>query len=200
MEIAKFVPSEMRMKIVRDIIEKIGIRPVSNSVGVNSKTVYKYKLREAVPKDETFAKLLELLRERDPPTFDKYVRELEREFFHALGLISATPKIGNGWRETPLPPQARAEQKGEVKRSEIEVSRFEIYERLGIQSPLERMGLAKILGILQGLREFRLEDLERKIILPRHVVEKYVEMLVKHGYLRETPRGTYEVLVRLKFG
>lgn len=176
MRIAEFFPSEMRTEIVREMVRKMGIRPLSNSIGVNSKTIYKYNLGEAVPRDETLIRLLEVLRERDPDMFWEYVEKLRKGFEEALSALREGPSVeGQG-----------------------EISRFEIYERLGIGNPSERMRLARILSFLASHGEFGAEELVEKTMLSREEVGRYLRGLLQQGILERTGEGTYRVRVRCR--
>jgi hypothetical protein len=84
-DVAKFVPSHMRTRIVQDLIAEMGIRPLSNAIGVNSKTVYKYKHGTACPTDEKMAKILVIIQEKHPKLFEKYINELRESFLAAVG-------------------------------------------------------------------------------------------------------------------
>lgn len=188
MKIAGFFPSEMRVEMVREMVEKMGIRPVSNSIGVNSKTVYKYKLGEAVPRDETLVRLLEVLRERDPGTFWMYVEKLQKGFEEALSSLRGgeEPRAPQG--ETPPP----------LLEEGAEISRFEVYERLGIENPSERVRLARILSFLATCNEFRAEELEERVMLPAEEVEDYLKKLAQHGILERAKSGIYRVKIKCR--
>lgn len=183
MKIAEFFPSGMRIEIVREMVKKMGIRPVSNYIGVNSKTVYKYNLGEAVPRDETLVRLLEVLREKDPSMFWECVEKLQKGFEEALSAL----KEG---REESKPPR--------VDLQEGEISRFEVYGRLGIENPSERIRLARILSFLTSYGEITTEELEEKTMLSRREVEDYLEKLLQHGILEKAGRGTYRVRIRCR--
>ncbi|MEM2266319.1 MAG: hypothetical protein DSO02_02300 [Hadesarchaea archaeon] len=181
MKIAEFFPSTMRVEIVREMVKKMGIRPVSNYIGVNSKTVYKYNLGEAVPRDETLVRLLQVLREKDPGMFWECVEKLQRDFEEALSALREG-------KEEPVkkPPQG------------VGMSRFEVYEKLGIENPSERMRLARILSFLTSQDELNMKELEEKTMLLKKELEDYVEKLLHHGILERTDRGTYRVRIRCR--
>jgi hypothetical protein len=187
LKIAGFVPSEMRVEMVREMVRKMGIRPVSSSIGVNSKTVYKYNRGEAVPKDETLMKLLQVLKEKDPEAFWGYVGRLKEEFEKALLSLKEGEKAQS---QEPPPPQEAAEG--------MELSRFEIYERLGVENPSERVRLARILSFLSNAREFKLEELVDRVMLPSGEVKEYLERMIQRGMLEKPERGIYRVRIRCK--
>ena len=200
--IAKFVPSDMRARIVKEMIGEMGIRPLSNAIGVNPKTVYKYKNGEALPKDETFAKILGVAREKYPTLFDKYVDELRESFSVALKfpLVLGAARVKEPKRvprQALPPPLAEPEPKIELPRPK-EVTKFEVYGRLGVSSPLDRMKLAKILGALRGMHTFGVADIARESNLPAAIVEKYTRMLAGAGYAEKISPGTYRLKVKIR--
>ena len=86
-DIAKFMPSDMRIRVVQDVIMKMGIRPLSNAIGVNSKTVYKYKFGASCPTEGTMMRILMVLKERYPTLFKRYIDELRDNFSIALDIL-----------------------------------------------------------------------------------------------------------------
>ncbi|MEM2426837.1 MAG: hypothetical protein QXF66_01370 [Candidatus Hadarchaeales archaeon] len=184
MKIAEFFPSTMRVEIVREMVKKMGIRPVSNYIGVNSKTVYKYNLGEAVPRDETLVRLLQVLREKDPGMFWECVEKLQRDFEEALSALREGKEEPEPVKKSPL--------------QEVEMSRFEVYEKLGIENPSERIRLARILSFLTSHDELNMKELEEKTMLPKKELEDYMEKLLHHGILERTDRGTYRVRIRCR--
>jgi hypothetical protein len=191
MKIAGFVPSEMRVEMVREMVRKMGIRPLSHSIGVNSKTVYKYKMGEAVPKDETLVRVLKVLRERDPEAFWGYMERLKGGFEEALLSLKEEGKAER--QGSPQPGESlRPLEEG------VELSRFEIYERLGIENPSERVRLARILSFLSSVKEFRMEELVDKVMLSSEEVEGYLKRMVQDGLLEKPEKGVYRVRVKCK--
>ena len=83
-DIARFIPSDMRARITKDIIDIIGIRPLSKMIGVNPKTVYKYKQGTARPTDETMKRILAVMEEKNPELFRRYLDMLRISFTEAL--------------------------------------------------------------------------------------------------------------------
>lgn len=191
MKIAGFIPSEMRVEMVREMIRKMGIRPVSNSIGVNSKTVYKYNIGEAVPKDETLIRLLQVLKERDPETFRGYVERLKEEFEKALLSLKEEGRA-ESLEPSPSEETLRSPEGG------VELSRFQIYERLGIENPSERVRLARILSFLSSVGEFKLGELADRVMFSSEEVKEYLDKMVQHGILERPERGIYRVRIKCK--
>jgi hypothetical protein len=121
-DVAKFIPSNMRARIVQDLIAEVGIRPLSNAIGVNSKTVYKYKHGTARPTDEKMAKILVIIQEKHPKLFEKYINELRENFLAAVGL---PPTSRVAFPEPEITPKvAREPQKKPEKKPRKGILKF----------------------------------------------------------------------------
>lgn len=179
------------MEIVREMVKKMGIRPLSNSIGVNSKTVYKYNLGEAVPREETLGRLLDLLREKDPEMFWGYMKKLREGFEEALSSLQQEEREGVSG-DLSSPPVEEGFSEGR------EVSRFEVYRALGIENPSERVRLARILGLLSSAEEFGVNEVTEKTMLSREEVEDYLEKMAQRGLLERSGKGVYRVRVKCK--
>lgn len=202
--IARFIPSDMRTRITKDIIDAVGIRPLSKMISVNPKTVYKYKHGAARPTDETMARILAVVKEKDPNLFKGYLDALHTNFVRAL---EAPVEVG---RKVPKKPKRGPKTKPNLPRSEplkrrglpaeppAQLSKFEIYNKLGLASPPDRMKLAKILAVAEGMESFGVEDLAQKANVTHANTKKYFEMLVDAGYLKKISRGTYRFRVKIQ--
>jgi hypothetical protein len=202
--IAKFIPSEMRARMVQDIIAEMGIRPLSNALGVNSKTVYKYKCGQSCPTDEKMTKILAVMKEKYPALLMKYVDELRNDFLAALKSVPTETEITITSRhEAPEKPEPESKMKtrrltGKPGLEPTEVTKFEIYERLGLSNPIDRILLAKILAPMQGMQTFSIADLANKSNVPQDVVEEYVGRLAEFGYIRKNSRGEYQLAAKIQ--
>jgi predicted transcriptional regulator len=201
-DIAKFMPSDMRMRIVREVITEMGIRPLSNAIGVNSKTVYKYKFGASCPSDETMTKILAVLKERYPALFKRCIDELQNNFSIALDIL---PKEAQPVETAEITvPEDEKLQQPSVPEPETpverpsEVTKFVVYEDLKVSNPSDRMKLAKILAVMQGMQTFALADIAQKTNIPPDIVEKYADMLVKAGYVGEISPNTYQLKVKIQ--
>jgi len=202
-DIAKFMPSDMRTRIVQGLITEMGIRPLSNAIGVNSKTVYKYKFGSSCPTDETMMRILAVVKERYPSLLKKYIDELQDNFSVALDIL---PKLRVRPIEKPgaAVPKVKKMQRPEVRKHEVpaeratEATKFIIYENLGVSNPSDRMTLAKILAVMQGMQIFALADVAQKSNAPLDIVKKYTDMLVKAGYVEKTSRDIYRLMVKVQ--
>lgn len=204
--IVKFMPPDMRAKIVQDVIAGMGIRPLSNAIGVNSKTVYKYKFGFSCPTDETMVKILMVTREKYPNLFEKYVSELRDNFSTALKISPTleTLPVKNPKVTPPKPKpvkklQHHEAQKVKVETTEpVEVSKFVVYEKLGLSNPSDRIMLAKILAAMQGAQTFSPSAIAEKSNAPQDIVEKYADMLIKVGYAEKIARGMYRLAAKIQ--
>lgn len=202
--IARFMPSDMRARITKDIIDAVGIRPLSKMISVNPKTVYKYKHGAARPTDETMARILAVVKEKDSNRFKEYLDALRTSFVRALETPvevsrEAPKKPKRGVRVRPKPPRSKPlERKVPPAEPPAQLSKFEIYNKLGLTSPPDRMRLAKILAVAEGIQSFSAKGLAQKANLPLTTAKKYFEMLVGAGYLRKISRGTYQLSVKVR--
>jgi len=202
-DIAKFMPSDMRTRIVQGLIAEMGIRPLSNAIGVNSKTVYKYKFGSSCPTDETMMKILAVVKEKYPTLLKRYIDELQNDFSGAIDIL---PKLEVRPAEKPRKavPRVKKLQRPEVQKHEIpvekatEATKFTIYENLGVSNPSDRMTLAKILAVMQGMQMFALADVAQKSNIPLDIVKKYADMLVKAGYVEKTSSNTCRLAVKVQ--
>ncbi len=202
--IARFMPPDMRTRITKDIIDVVGIRPLSKMISVNPKTVYKYKHGTARPTDGTMARILAVVKEKDPNQFREYLDALRTSFVRALEApvevgreVPKKPKLGP--RVRPKPPRSKPlERKVLPVEPPAQLSKFEMYSKLGLASPPDRMKLAKILAVVEGMESFSAKDLAQKANIPLATVKKYFEMLVDAGYLKKISRGTYQLRVKIQ--
>jgi hypothetical protein len=197
--VAKFMPLDMRTRIVQELIAEMGIRPLSNAIGVNSKTVYKYKFGSSRPTEDTMMRVLAVAKEKHPALFNKYIEELRNNFSVALDNLSSLELQSI---EEPVAPVKS--QQPEILEHEIHVERpteatkFAIYEKLGVSNPSDRMKLVKILAIMQGIESFTLSDVAQKSNFTLETIEKYTDMLFKAGYVEKTSDDNHRLAVKIQ--
>jgi hypothetical protein len=197
--VAKFMPLDMRARIVQELIAEMGIRPLSNAIGVNSKTVYKYKFGSSCPTEGTMMRVLAVAKEKHPTLFNKYIEELRDNFSLALDNL---PNLELQSIEEPAAPVKS--QPSEILEQEIRVQRpteatkFTIYEKLGVSNPSDRMKLVKILAIMQGMESFTLSDVAQKSNFPLETIEKYTDMLFRAGYVEKTSDDNHRLAVKVQ--
>jgi DNA-binding MarR family transcriptional regulator len=198
-ELAKFIPLDMRTRIVQELIAEMGIRPLSNAIGVNSKTVYKYKFGSSHPTEVTMIRVLAVAKEKHPALFNKYIEELRNNFTVALNNL---PNLGPQSIEEPA--AAVKSQQQDILGQEIRVERpadvtkFAIYEKLGVSNPSDRMKLVKILAIMQGMESFTLSDIAQKSNFTLEIIEKYTDELFKAGYVEKTSDDNHRLAVKVR--
>lgn len=197
--VAKFMPLDMRTRIVQELIAEMGIRPLSNAIGVNSKTVYKYKFGSSCPTEDTMIRVLAVAKEKNPTLFNKYIEELRNNFSVALNNL---PNLELQSIEEPVAsvksqPSVILEHEIHVERP-TEITKFAIYEKLGISNPSDRMKLAKILAIMQGMESFTLSDIAQKSNFTLETIEKYTDMLFKAGYVEKTSDDNHRLAVKVQ--
>jgi hypothetical protein len=197
--VAKFMPLDMRVRIVQELITEMGIRPLSNAIGVNSKTVYKYKSGSSCPTEDTMMRVLAVAKQKNPTLFNKYIEELKNNFSVALNNL---PNLEPQSIEEPVAPVKS--QPSEILEHEIhverptEVTKFAIYEKLGVSNPSDRMKLVKILAIMQGMASFTLPDVAQKSNFTLDTVKIYADMLVGAGYVEKISDDNYRLAVKVQ--
>jgi hypothetical protein len=196
--LAKFMPLNMRTRIVQELIAEMGIRPLSNALGVNSKTVYKYKFGSSRPTEDTMTRVLAVAKEKYPAIFDKYIEELRDNFSVALNNL---PNLELQSIEEPVAtvksqPSEVLEQETRVERP-TEATKFTIYEKLGVPNPSDRMKLAKILAIMQGMESFALPDVVQKSNFSLDIVKIYADKLLEAGYIEKISDDNYRLTVKV---
>lgn len=216
-EIAKFIPPEMRLEIARRLIAEKGIRPLAREVEVNPKSVYKYKEGTSHPGDEVMSKILAVLKREEPQALDEYLDRLRENFSKAIKapidvqeVLSSsrekstapalpTPPIEEGAvdRETTSqPPEKSVTQKP----TEEEVSIEGICERIGVTSPFNRTKIEKIVNALSETSGLRLDELVEETSLSKDALEKYLGMLSSEEMVERDASGSYGLSIGIREG
>jgi hypothetical protein len=197
--VAKFMPLDMRTRIVQELIAEMGIRPLSNAIGVNSKTVYKYKFGSSCPTEGTMMRVLAVAKEKHPTLFNKYIEELRDNFSAALNNLPNLELQSIEQPAAPVKSQPSEILEQEIRvESQTEVTKFTIYEKLGVSNPSDRMKLVKILAIMQGMESFTLSDIAQKSNFTLETIEKYTDMLFKAGYVEKTSDDNHRLAVKVQ--
>lgn len=204
-DIAKFIPSGMRARMVQDVIAEMGIRPLSNAIGVNSKTVYKYKCGSSCPTDKTMAEILTLMREKYPGLLERYIDELRKNFSVALEALLTLkiqpvkgPRAILRTKSIQRQRQPQMEKREPTPKEATEVTKFVIYESLGLSNPADRMTLAKILAVMQGAQTFNVADIAQKSKISQDLVDSYINALVKAGHVEKLSGDAYRLAVKIQ--
>lgn len=206
-QIAKFIPAEMRSEIVQELIDEVGIRPLSRKIEVNPKTVYNYKHGTAKPGDETMRKILVVMKEDWSDLLKKHLERLQTEFSNALESPIEPEEIPVEKEVKPEKPPARPLE--EVKRSPSEpvarrptpkpkVPIEEIFDKIGVSTPFERMKAKNFLNAVREVRELSIEDIIERSGLSREAVEKYLETLSSEDLVEEDPPGAYTLTIEIR--
>lgn len=211
-EIAKFIPSELRREITLRLIDKKGIRPLAREIGVNPKSVYKYKQGTANPGDEVFSRVLALTQKEDSMFLNEYLEKVESKFSNALGAkinpdqiltqpdknLKGGKDVKDGGKEGSSVGHKSTEESAEestvVEGSTLEqVPTEEICDRVGVSDPFKRSKVDKIVGEINLASEIKLPELVEQTGLSTEAVEKYLDMLLSEEIIRRNSSGGYEV-------
>lgn len=211
MKLTKFIPDKMRSEMVQELINEMGIRPLSRKIEVNPKTVYNYRHGASNPGDETMAKILIVMKENTPEILEKYLKKLQDEFSKAIEPpIEPSQLEPSKEEEQPSPKKAPpSEESGESVSEEPtepvdrgstpqrEVSINEIFEELGAANPFDKMKVKNFLNPLRENEELSMDEIIEESGLSREVIEKHLETLTNRNRVEETSPGNYTLKVKI---
>lgn len=225
MELAKFIPSKMRLEIAQSVIEEKGIRPLAREVGVNPKSVYKYKRGTSHPGDEIMTKILAVAKKEESISLNKYMEELKGDFSRAIeapidaeGILAPEEEgksVGQGRPtptkekpvdrgatvETPKKETVDEESTGEVK-SEESVDE-EPTEKVSVKEVCEKIGVdssfnqTKVQKIISTLTESPQISMDELVDMT-NLSEKAIEKYLEDLISNEFVEHTAEDEYRLK--
>lgn len=216
-ELAKFIPSEIRLKIAQSVVKEKGIRPLAREIGVNPKSVYKYKEGTANPGDEVMSKILAVAEQEDSIKLEEYLKELKSEFLEALELSFEPKQVLTGGPEEqkdvsePKSPTAeekkgvvqestdqRATEKSVDEKSTLTVE--EVYNRIGVKKPFNRSKVEKIIGSFSESSRPNLNEIVELSGLSEEATEKYLEKLASEKIVNRDSQNTYSLSVEIERG
>lgn len=215
--LVKFIPSETRLEMAQKITKKMGIRPLARKIGLNPKSVYKYKQGAARPSDEVMVKLLAVAKQEDPSLLDEYLNRLREKFEDAMEVpinpkeLLRSEKIGEEKAISKTPSKKAktvSQQSTEGEKSEASVvqepteslSIDDICETLDISGPFDRIKVEKIIDSLMEVSEINMEDLVESTNLSNDAVEKYLEKMEVKEFVERNPSGLYKLSVKVDGG
>lgn len=219
LEIAKYIPSEMRLDIAQDVIKTKGIRPLARELEVNPKSVYKYKKGSAHPGDEIMSKILAVARRDEDLSYDDYVQRLSDSFSQAMkedigaeevipsaeGEKGAGAEIESSSEGGTVGQQETEESVGQEssvdeKPTKKELSPEDISDRLGVSDPFEETKLRKTLSALTEEPQLRIDELVELTGLSRDAIERYLGLLNSENFVESVSEDTYTLNIELKEG
>lgn len=195
--LAKFLPPETRLRIAQSLINERGIRPLAREIGVNPKSVYKYKEGSANPGDEVMSKILAVAREEESVNLNKYLEELKNEFQNALELTfdpqdvlsesqeeskntsKDTDEDSVDQRSTEKVPEKITDD----ERSTESMTVNEIFDKINVTSPFNQKKVEKIINSFSENPNPGLEEISEITGLSDEALENYLEQLVLVGVL-----------------
>lgn len=218
MELAKFIPPEIRLEIAQDVVREVGIRPLARKLDVNPKSVYKYKRGTSHPGDEIMTKILAVAEGEDSISLNGYLRRLREDFSRALEEKIEPEEVLSPEETSPTGPSAqRAETTEEepvdqkpteppggtpvdeqpTEETAEEVSLNEVHEALGVSNPFAQSKAEKLIGALEESPNSNMEEIMDMSGLSDDAVEKYLELLESHDFVESTPEGNWHLLVEI---
>lgn len=210
LEIAKFIPSKMRLELAQEVIEERGIRPLARELDVNPKSVYKYKHGTSHPGDEVMSKILAVAKEEGSVSLEGFFERLSESFDRALqesfdmeGVLGpqevgreagATQEAAAQERDVgPEPTEREGEPSVDERPTEGGIPKGEVPERIGVTDTFNRLKVEKIVEVLDEEPGLTLGDVEERTGISGDAVEKYLEMMVSEGLARGSSEGGFQL-------
>lgn len=218
LELVNFIPPGIRLEMAQRIIKKMGIRPLAREIGVNPKSVYKYKQGSARPGNEAMTRILAVVKREDPALLEEYLDKLRENFFSSLEtpiepaeILSSIERESAGRTSKTLPPSREKSvarkptprtsgEVGVTEKATEEASLDEICEKIGVSSPFNRMKIEKITNALSERSGLRLEELVERTGLSGDAAEKYLEKMISESIVGRDASGAYKLSVDIKKG
>lgn len=217
LNLVRYIPSEVRLEMAQELIAEMGIRPLAREIGVNPKSVYKYKEGTAHPGNEVMSKILAVMNRRDPDLVDDYLERIREEFLEALqGPIKSQELLDSvkeaetsiaepafvreegGVGQRPTHP---SEEEGPVGQEETEsLSLEDIYVRMGVTSPFNQKKVQKILHALEGSSGLDLSELADRTGISDEALERYLDGMIEEEVIIQEASGEFELSVELERG
>jgi len=208
---AKFVPDEMRVQLVDELLKRMSIRELADAVGVDPRAVTKYRARQAYPTDEVFSRIFSLTRTKFEDLYQAFITALESEFSTSevppieparrLEVLERPKVIKRGPEVFVRPevtgPEVRAEPQKILPPAVL--SRLEMISKLSPADIVERKSFGGLISAVIALRKFTLEQLTEYFGgggYPRPIVEKFLGRMVEQGFLTREGEA-YELKVQI---
>ncbi len=214
MDLAKFIPAEMRLELAQRVIEETGIRPLARQIDVNPKSVYKYKRGTSHPGDEIMEKILAVAAKEDSIPLNEYLERLRENFSEALGgSIDPQEVLGSGEGEPKSGPKEQTEsgivdqkstekpqkeEKGVGERPTDNIRFDELCDSMGVSTPFERSKLEKFVDAFSEFPEIDFDEIIELSGLSESAVEKYIDKMKSDGFIKETSEDSYQILVSVE--
>lgn len=213
MDLAKFIPSEMRLELAREVIEKTGIRPLARKIEVNPKSVYKYKRGTSHPSDEIMSKIIAVAAQEDSVSLNEHLERLKGNFSNALESQIEPEEVLEpmGGEEDSTSPSLSTKvdvvdqesteqmegQKSVVERSTEDIKFDELCDVMGVSTPFDRSKLEKFIGAFRESPKLGLNELIELSGLSESAVEKYIERMEAENFIKRDAEGNYQILVNI---
>ncbi len=198
---AAFVPSEMRVQLVDELLKQISVRGLSRAIRVDPRAVIKYKNRQSYPSDEVFVRILSFACSRFKNLYDFFIAILESEFNKSeVPLVEEFPEEPRMGRPRVIkqPPERpkvivpeRPEPPGpevpvEPRESQIQplpprMHAHEVVNKLGPETMALRKAYGSLLSLAAKLRNFTPTQLITEFNCPVQVASNFCDRLVSQG-------------------
>ncbi|MFP4005091.1 MAG: winged helix-turn-helix domain-containing protein [Candidatus Hadarchaeia archaeon] len=208
LNIVKYIPPEVRLKITQDFIEEKGIRPLAREIDVNPKSVYKYKEGDSCPGHEVMEKILALVRKENEELYERNMELLENGFSNALdkalgggysnsveiGVESVGQKATSGASVGSEETDSEGDKTVDFEETSEGIPSEKICSEIGVTNPFNKSKIKKILDSLVNSPGLSMEELVEETSLSESAIEKYLEMLENNNFVEMDDSG-YKLLV-----
>lgn len=218
LDIAKFIPAEMRLEIAQKVIRVKGIRPLARELGVNPKSVYKYKQGTSHPTNEIMSKILAVADREESISLDIYYDTLRESFSSALDqeisaekvldLTEESSEVSHSTVEESKPASVgpKTTEKSEAEVSVGERSTDEVFsldmlcEEIGVTTPFNRSKVKKVVGFLKETSGLNLTEIVDLTGLSMDAVERHLELMISKGFVADDSEDGYRLKVEVEEG
>lgn len=198
---AAFVPDEMRVQLVDELLKQMTVRGLSRAIRVDPRAVIKYRNRQSYPSDEVFARILSFARSGFGDLYESFTATLESEFKKSeVPLVEEfleEPKMGRPRVTEPLPegPKVISPEKPELPKPEVPAEArgsqiqpppprmhvHEVMNKVGPETMALRKAYGSLLSLAAKLRNFTPAQLITEFNCPTQVASGFCERLVSQG-------------------
>lgn len=206
---AAFVPNEMRVQLVDELLKRMTVRGFSRAIRVDPRAVIKYKKRHSYPSDDVFARILSLTRSKFEDLYNSFTATLESEFEKSevpmMEEFPEEPAVGRARVIKPLPEEPKViapevhkvsgpEVRVEIRESLVQppstrIHAHEVVNRLRPETMALRKAYGSLLSLAAKLRNFTPAQLATEFNCPISVASDFCGRLVSQGLASQEGEG-----------
>lgn len=204
MQRAAFVPAEMRLQFVGEMLKRMTIRELAHAIHVDPRAVHKYKNHQSHPTDEVFTRILFVAKTRFSDLYESFMVNLENEFKRSevippkefmMDLTIGEPVAPKPTVEPPK-PEASLETKKPPIQTIPTLHVHEVIDRLGPETMVHRKLFGSLLYVASKLRKFTPEKLVAEFNCPIRVASEFCERMVANDFASRE-NGSYVIKIEV---